>query len=315
MKYGTECLDSISQKIIEGELRHKDSVIIGDNSCGKSELLKVLINKNGIKENIYFIDAINRGFDVSKIIEGNRTHEYKNSILSKRIQDDYFNLQDSFNCYDTSVERIEEMYGWLEEKVQDFFEQLTGDRFSINSDSILGEVEFKGGKGKLSSGYQAIVRLLMELSYYQKKCVTEKQICSVMVIIDELDEFLSPGYAYKIFPFLKENFPMMDFIVTTHSCDLVAGAQDANLIILDNNGYEVLDINDYQSVSEVQIIFDRVFGSHLCEVTEVEEILRRMFNNKLNNAWTKQDQERLLQIQKENLSASQQLIYKQIMEW
>ena len=56
MKYGTECLDSISQKIIEGELRHKDSVIIDDNSCGKSELLKVLINKNGIKENIYFID-------------------------------------------------------------------------------------------------------------------------------------------------------------------------------------------------------------------------------------------------------------------
>ena len=40
-----------------------------------------------------------------------------------------------------------------------------------------------------------------------------------------LDEFLSPGYARKIVPFLKEHFQQMEFVITTHSCDLVAGAK------------------------------------------------------------------------------------------
>ncbi len=107
----------------------------------------------------------------------------------------------------------------------------------------------------------------------------------------------------------------MEFIVTTHSCDLVAGTQNANLIVLDDLGVEVMDINDYQSVSEVQIIFDRVFGAHMTRSSKVEEVLRRMLNNKINNAWTEQDQSKMLQLQYEKLTASQQLIYRQIMEW
>lgn len=315
MKFGTNFLDSISQKIIDRELKYEDGVIIGDNSSGKSLLLRMLIAKKGITDEIYFIDAVNRGFDISKIVEESRPHEYKKAILSKRLQEDCFNLKDSFNCYDTSVERIEEMYDWLGERVQEIFEKLTKERFQIVPNSILGEVEFKEGRGKLSSGYQAIVRLLIELLYYQEKCVTEKHLDRALVIIDELDEFLSPGYAYKIFPFIKEYFPQMEFIVTTHSCDLVAGTQNANLIVLDDLGVEVMDINDYQSVSEVQIIFDRVFGAHMTRSSKVEEVLRRMLNNKINNAWTEQDQSKMLQLQYEKLTASQQLIYRQIMEW
>lgn len=111
MKFGTSILEDISQKIIDKSLKYTDSVIIGDNSSGKSLLLRTLISKKGIKDEVYFIDAVNRGFDISKIVEESRPHDYKNTILSKRLQEDYFNLKDSFNCYDTSVERIEEMYG------------------------------------------------------------------------------------------------------------------------------------------------------------------------------------------------------------
>ena len=107
----------------------------------------------------------------------------------------------------------------------------------------------------------------------------------------------------------------MDFIVTTHSGDLVAGAQNANLIVLDEKGYEVMDINDCQSISEVQIIFDRVFGGHMPQASDTENILRRLFNNKINQAWTEGDQRQLEELKRENLTASQQLIYKQILEW
>lgn len=277
--------------------------------------MRLLVQKAGKTDSIYFLDAVNRGFDVGKVVRETKKPAYKRTIIDTRIQDDFFNLKDSFNCFGTMTERIEQIYYPYEEKLQDLFEKLTDERFRLIPGDVFGEVEFKEGRGLLSSGYQAIVRILLELLYYQDKCVEEKGIERAVVIIDELDEFLSPGYAYKIFPFLKEQFPQMDFIVTTHSGDLVAGAQNANLIVLDEKGYEVMDINDCQSISEVQIIFDRVFGGHMPQASETENILRRLFNNKINQAWTEGDQRQLEELKRENLTASQQLIYKQILEW
>ena len=315
MKFGMDALVSISEKLLNRGLKYGDSVIIGENSCGKSLLLRLLVQKAGKTDSIYFLDAVNRGFDVGKVVRETKKPAYKRTIIDTRIQDDFFNLKDSFNCFGTMTERIEQIYYPYEEKLQDLFEKLTDERFMLIPGDVFGEVEFKEGRGLLSSGYQAIVRILLELLYYQDKCVEEKGIERAVVIIDELDEFLSPGYAYKIFPFLKEQFPQMDFIVTTHSGDLVAGAQNANLIVLDEKGYEVMDINDCQSISEVQIIFDRVFGGHMPQASETENILRRLFNNKINQAWTEGDQRQLEELKRENLTASQQLIYKQILEW
>ena len=315
MKFGMDALVSISEKLLNRGLKYGDSVIIGENSCGKSLLLRLLVQKAGKTDSIYFLDAVNRGFDVGKVVRETKKPAYKRTIIDTRIQDDFFNLKDSFNCFGTMTERIEQIYYPYEEKLQDLFEKLTDERFRLIPGDVFGEVEFKEGRGLLSSGYQAIVRILLELLYYQDKCVEEKGIERAVVIIDELDEFLSPGYAYKIFPFLKEQYPQMDFIVTTHSGDLVAGAQNANLIVLDEKGYEVMDINDCQSISEVQIIFDRVFGGHMPQASETENILRRLFNNKINQAWTEGDQRQLEELKRENLTASQQLIYKQILEW
>ena len=315
MKFGMDALVSISEKLLNRGLKYGDSVIIGENSCGKSLLLRLLVQKAGKTDSIYFLDAVNRGVDVGKVVRETKKPAYKRTIIDTRIQDDFFNLKDSFNCFGTMTERIEQIYYPYEEKLQDLFEKLTDERFRLIPGDVFGEVEFKEGRGLLSSGYQAIVRILLELLYYQDKCVEEKGIERAVVIIDELDEFLSPGYAYKIFPFLKEQFPQMDFIVTTHSGDLVAGAQNANLIVLDEKGYEVMDINDCQSISEVQIIFDRVFGGHMPQASETENILRRLFNNKINQAWTEGDQRQLEELKRENLTASQQLIYKQILEW
>lgn len=315
MKFGMNSLDRISEKISDRELKYSDTIILGDNSSGKSLLLKKIIKMAGDTDAVYFIDAVNRGFDISKVLKENRKLDYKKTIVNTRIQEEYFNLKDSFNCFGTLTERIEQIYYPFEEKLQELFELLTGESFRIVDGSVLGEVEFRNGRGLLSSGFQAIVRILLELLFYQEKAVVEKTICQPLVIIDELDEFLSPGYAFKIFGFLKEKYSKMDFVVTTHSCDLVAGAIDCNLIVLDNADYEVMDVNDYQSVSEVQIIFDRLFGMHLPQTSETENILRRLLNNKMNQAWTKEDQTKLERLQAENLTASQQLICRQIVEW
>lgn len=315
MNFGQDNLNEIVNMLYKNTLKYKDTVIIGDNSSGKSLLLKMLIEKYGQTDKLYFIDAVNRGFDVSMVVENEKKPDYKQTIINTRIKKEYFNLRDSFNCYGTMTERIEQIYFLFEEKLQILFEKLTKEKFKIIQDEALGEVELKNGKGLLSSGYQAIIRILLELIYYQEKCIENKNIESAIVIIDELDEFLSPGYAFAIMPFLKDNFPKMNFIITTHSCDLVAGTNNANLVILSDGKYEILDINDLQSVSEVQIIFGRVFGEQTVENDEIDNELRRLFNNRINNAWGEKDQTQLEIIQKRDLTSSQKIICKQIMEW
>ena len=202
-----------------------------------------------------------------------------------------------------------------EKEVQDLFFELTNDRFKIDYDAPIGEVDFGNGKGLLSSGYQAIIRILLELLYYQDMEIKVNALQNAWVVIDELDEYLSPRYSAAILRFLKKTFPWARWIVTTHSCDLVASTNDSNLIILDNGSYEVADSNDYTSISEVQIIFDRIFGNHEVFGLEVENILRRLLNNKINGAWGEKDEECLEQIESRKLTASQQIIVHQIREW
>lgn len=315
MKSGENSLNEIVDLLQKKKLKYADTVIIGDNSSGKSLLLKMLIEKIGRSDGIYFIDAVNRGFNASMVVREYKKPKYQQTIIDTRITEEYFNLKDSFNCYGTLTERVEQIYVPFEEELQILFEQLTKDRFKIINGETLGEVKFKDTRGLLSSGYQAIVRILLELLYYQEKCIEDKKLESAMVIIDELDEFLSPGYAFVIEPFLKEKFSKMNFIVTTHSCDLVAGMSNANLIALNNGKYEVMDAGDFQAISDVQLIFEKIFGQHIVEKNEIEEELRRLLNNKINHAWSQRDQLSLEDIQKKCLTASQQLICKQIVEW
>lgn len=136
MQFGEDSLNNISEKILCRKLRHADTVIIRDNSSGKSLLLKLLLQKVGETDGIYFIDAVNRSFDVSKVIKDDKKPEYKKTILNMRVQDEYFNLKDSFNCYGTVTERIEQIYYLYEERLQELFGRLTNDRFRIISGSI-----------------------------------------------------------------------------------------------------------------------------------------------------------------------------------
>lgn len=315
MKFGLEMMNHIIDKISNEKLPYIDSIVIGDNSSGKTLLLKLFIEKIKNDGSVYFIDAVNRGFDVKKISKTNKKPAYKKTILDTRLQEVNFNLVDSFNCFGTLTERVEIIYQLYEKEVQDLFYELTNDRFKIHCDDPIGEVDFGNGKGLLSSGYQAIIRILLELLYYQDMEIETNALQYAWIIIDELDEYLSPRYSAAILKFLKKTFPWGRWLVTTHSCDLVAAANDSNLIILDNGSYEVVDINDYTSVSEVQIIFDRIFGNHGISESGTENILRRLLNNKINGAWGEKDEECLEHIENGKLTASQQIIVRQIREW
>ena len=315
MRSGLEQIDKVADKIREEQLTHVDTVVVGDNSSGKSLLLKCFIETIPEWTNVYFIDAVNRGFDIKKVPGASYSSDYKQDVLSTRLRADYFNLQDSFNFYGTWTERIEMIYWLFEERLQKLFEKLTGDSFKITDQSCIGEVRFEWGNGLLSTGYQALVRILLELLYYEKKAVDELDVQHPWIVIDEIDEFLSPRYAARLLPFLRQEFPWARWLVSTHSADFVASAANTNLVTLEDGACEVLDSNDYTSLAEVQVIFDRLFGSGIQKADETDALLRRLMNNKMNHLWDEDDDKLLERLKQKTLSASQQLILRQIQNW
>lgn len=69
MKFGLEMINHIIDKIYKEELPYTDSIIIGENSSGKTLLLKLFIDKTKNDRAVYFIDAVNRVFDVKKVLK------------------------------------------------------------------------------------------------------------------------------------------------------------------------------------------------------------------------------------------------------
>lgn len=314
MTFGVEMITQIVEKIVNQELRYEDTILIGDNSSGKSELLRRLISALGLSPEVYFIDAVNRSFSVKDVSRTRTVPAYTDWILKTRLDSEHFNLEDSFNCYGTRTERIEMIYLLFEKKLQTLFCELTGTVFQLLPDRVAGEVKFPEGVGILSSGYQALARILLELLYFER-VRKEEPARKAWVIIDELDEFLSPRYAGKIWAFLKKNFPEYRFVVTTHSSDLVANAADANLITLTEPDYGIWDVNDYDSSSSVQMIFDRLFGLPEDVEDDTFSLLQNLLGRKMNGAWSDADESRLRALDKKQLTASQTLIYRQIMKW
>lgn len=312
-------LKEIRNKIINNQLKYKNTIIIGDNSSGKSEVLKSLFEDN--KEGYYFIDSVNRSFDFTKVssLNGLELGSYK-KIAERRVNDEKnFNLEDSFDVFGDGNGSIEQVYFNYDKRVKSLFKEFLNIDFNIEmkDNLIIGKKPFlKIGNEfeKLSSGFQAIIRMLLEICYFEDNL--EKDIKNPVVVIDEINEFLSSKNEEKILPFLKRNFSQMNFIVTTHSPDIIASSDEFNIIALKNNNYQCLDGNDYISVTDVREIFAEIYDINDDDkADDIEFTLRNLLNLKISNAWTDIEENKLNLVDENILSNAQKLLLTQIKSW
>jgi predicted ATP-binding protein involved in virulence len=108
----------------------------------------------------------------------------------------------------------------------------------------------------LSAGYQSLIWMVLEIAYRMAVLnpnlltnITEET--TGIVLIDELDLHLHPKWQWKIIEALKQTFPKIQFIATTHSPIILASCKDERVILIDSNmevGYREssygLPIND-----------------------------------------------------------------------
>ena len=183
--------------------------------------------------------------------------------------------------------------------------------FEIKYGDYGWEVYIDGESVALSSGYQALLRIFIEVVYFEKTKGTGT------IVIDEIDEFLSVKNCGEVLNFLREQFKGIHFIVTTHSADLIANVENANLILLQGNSFQILDAGDFSSISQVYNIFDVILRveEKKSEKEKMDDKLRILLNNKMSGIWNQEDEELFENVKNENLTKVQKLIVRQIEEW
>lgn len=310
-------LMEIKNKILNKELKYRNAIIVGDNSSGKSEILKeLLINQ---EEGYYFIDSVNRSFNYEKVNTSDDLGGTYKDVVKYRLSENNFNLADTFDLYKTGTDVIEKVYFNYHKELKQMLKDFLNIDFeiTIKDDKILGKkkvLDIGDGIDKLSSGYQAIIRLFLELIYFENSL--EPNIVNPMVVIDEINEFLSTKNEERILPFLLKTFKNMNFVVTTHSADVVASSIDCNIIVLSENNYECLDGNDFSSVTDVREIFEKIYNlSSSNETEDIEITLRNLLNSKISETWTEIEEKQLENMDETILTNSQKLILNQIKSW
>lgn len=313
-------LEEICNKILNDKLKYKNSIIIGDNSSGKSELIKLIFSKQ--IDGYYFIDSVNRTFDFSRI---NSTKDleisaYK-SVVNRRINDETkFNLVDSFDLSSVDNGAIEQIYLNYEDKIQILFEKMLGLKMKrITEDIGIGRkrniIQINDEYDKLSNGFQAIIRLFLEILFFED--YIEENVEFPFVVIDEINEFLSINNEQKILPFLMKEFKNINYIVTTHSEDVIMSSIDCNIIAIRGNNYEILDGNDFNTTTEIREIFNKIYSINTYENEEnqIDGMLRNLLNIKISNTWTEIEEDKLNQIDEKILTNSQIFLLNQIRNW
>lgn len=313
MKFCQSVLSKAIDILFHKRLKHSHTIFIGENASGKSKVLKEFVG-GMLKENkgIYYIDAVNRSFDSSKVSTPYSEIEKSNyqSIVKARISNENFNLKDTFCLFGTLNDQIELVYFPYEKQLQTMLKKFGGFSFEIKKIKEKEVLFDSGAEGLLSSGLQALVRIFLELLYVND--IVKDHIC---VVIDEIDEFLSPANAGKILDFLMDQFPDMEFLVTTHSVDLVRNTGKCNIIILYEEDLEVIDADDFCSEYDVTALFEKVFPVDEREKDAVEDKLRILLNNRISGMWFDDNEMELRRLKAMPLTNSQKLLVQQIEEW
>lgn len=100
-----EKIDEIVERILKIE---EDIIIVGDNSSGKSDILKGIVSNLPLNE-CYFIDSCNRVFEYNDTLSIEGKVPETQEVLKVRMKDENFNLKDSFGVFG-NIERFYSRY-------------------------------------------------------------------------------------------------------------------------------------------------------------------------------------------------------------
>ena len=117
---------------------------------------------------------------------------------------------------------------------------------------------------QLSDGYRTTLAMVMDVAARMAEAnpeMTDPLSTEGVILIDEVDLHLHPGWQQRILPDLMRTFPNIQFIVTTHSPQVVTTVEASSLRVISWDGEQPRLVPvDFSLGAESQLILNQVLG-------------------------------------------------------
>jgi len=136
--------------------------------------------------------------------------------------------------------------------------------------------------GELSAGYQTVVGMGADIMRHLFERWDTLSSASGIVLIDEIDAHLHPRWTMRIVTALREAFPQVQFVASTHNPLALRGLQNGEVALLrrDAAGAVVADQNlpPLEGMQVDQLLTSRVFGLESTVDPETEALLTEYYH-------------------------------------
>lgn len=231
-------------------LKHNSlqALLLSFEAGRKSDILKPssVSSLNSLKEkDLLSVKNTHKKYTSSSLFE---------EFLVTSIASQAFSESKKINNDPVEAERIDKWFKKLEADLQNLFEDKEL-RLVFQSDSFTFEIHQSHKEPytfqNLSSGFSSIMAVYADLITKVSLRLIDPDDLTGIVLIDEIDAHLHVSLQKKILAFLKNSFPKVQFIVTTHSPFVVSSVDDAVIYDLSKlEQVEDLSMYSYESVLE-----------------------------------------------------------------
>ncbi|MFM5231743.1 AAA family ATPase [Aeromonas media] len=225
------------------------------------------------------LDALRSKENGPRHIRRNNTAAIFEEFLVTNIANQAFSESKKINDNQEEAIRIEKWFNKLEADLQDLFEDKML-KLVFKSDSFSFEIHQSHKEPytfqTLSSGFSSIMAVYADLITKVSLRSIDPDELTGIVLIDEIDAHLHVSLQKKILAFLKNSFPKVQFIVTTHSPFVVSSVDDA--VIYDLSKLEqVEDLSMYSYEAVLEGLFGVLPVSSLLQknIKKLAELLKR----------------------------------------
>lgn len=173
-------------------------------------------------------------------------------------------------------------------------------RFDMKDHALL--IEWEGGSASLfsdlSDGQRSAICLVTDIA--RRLCLLNPQLgydgllnSPGIVLIDELDVHLHPSWQGMIVRGLKKAFPSLQFIVASHSPQILGELSPEEIVVLDSDGVAHPQVSYGMDASRVLEIIMGTPARPIEVQKAIDEIFEAIERNDLSSAW-----ERLTELRK-----------------
>lgn len=131
---------------------------------------------------------------------------------------------------------------------------------------------------ELSDGYQSVIALATDAMQVLMHRWPAMEVAEGIVAIDEVEAHLHPCWRMRIVSSLRDVFPRIQFLATTHDPLCLRGLQEGEVVVMQRNAendvFALTDLPKIQGLRVDQLLTSEIFGLNSTTDPEVDELLR-----------------------------------------